>query len=128
MEHDPRAWLWDVRQAADSIAAFVQGRSFTDYAADLMLHSAVERQFEIAGEALNRLSQEAPEISTRLPDVRRAIAMRNALIHGYRELDKQPCGRPFTRISLRYVNEFRRCWSNWGTIPNRNGLAHQFPL
>lgn len=87
MEHDPRAWLWDVRQATDSIAAFVQGRSFTDNAADLMLRSAVERQFEIAGEALNRLSQEAPEVATRLPDLRRAIAMRNALIHGYLEVD-----------------------------------------
>jgi uncharacterized protein with HEPN domain len=87
MEHDPRAWLWDVRRAADSIAAFVQGRSFADYVADLMLRSAVERQFEIAGEALNRLSQEVPEVAARLPDLRRAIAMRNALIHGYREVD-----------------------------------------
>ncbi|HXA25880.1 MAG TPA: HepT-like ribonuclease domain-containing protein [Acetobacteraceae bacterium] len=87
MEHDPRAWLWDVRRAADSIAAFVESRSFADYAADLMLRSAVERQFEIAGEALNRLSQEVPEVATRLPDLRRVIAMRNALIHGDREVD-----------------------------------------
>ncbi len=65
MQHDPRAWLWDVRVAADSIAAFVQGRTLADYAADLMLRSTVERQFEIAGEALNRLSQEAPEKSLR---------------------------------------------------------------
>ena len=87
MEHDPRAWLWDVRLAADSIATFVQCRSFADYAGDLMLRSAVERQFEIAGEALNRLSREAPEIAAQLPDLRRAVAMRNALIHGYREVD-----------------------------------------
>jgi uncharacterized protein with HEPN domain len=87
MRHDPRAWLWDVRQAADSIAGFVQGRDFSDYVSDLMLRSAVERQFEIAGEALNRLLREAPEIAVRLPDLRRAIAMRNALIHGYREVD-----------------------------------------
>ena len=86
MLHNPRAWLWDVRQAADSIAAFIQGRSFADYTADLMLRSA-ERQFEIAGEALNRLSREAPEIAAQLPDLRRAVAMRNALIHGYREVD-----------------------------------------
>ena len=59
MQHDPRALMWGVRWAADSIAAFVQGRSFADYAADLMLRSAVERQFEIAGEALSRLSREA---------------------------------------------------------------------
>jgi uncharacterized protein with HEPN domain len=87
MQHDPRAWLWDVRLAVDSIATFVQGRSFADYAGDLMLRSAVERQFAIAGEALNRLSREAPEIAAQLPDLRRAIAMRNALIHGYREVD-----------------------------------------
>jgi uncharacterized protein with HEPN domain len=87
MQHDPRAWLWGVRQAADSTAAFVQGRSFADYAADLRLRSAVGRQFEIAGEAPNRLSRETPEIAAQLPDLRRAIAMRNALIHGYREVD-----------------------------------------
>jgi uncharacterized protein with HEPN domain len=54
-----------------------------------MLRSAVERQFEIIGEALNRLSREAPEIAARLPDTRRAVAMRNALIHGYREVDNE---------------------------------------
>jgi uncharacterized protein with HEPN domain len=73
MQHDPRAWLWDVCRAADSIAAFVQGCSFADYAANLMLRSAVERQFEIAGEALNRMSQEPPEIAARLPDLRGTI-------------------------------------------------------
>jgi uncharacterized protein with HEPN domain len=67
MEHDPRAWLWDGRQAADSIAALVQTRSFADYAADLMLRSAVERQSEIAGEALNRLSQEVPDVAPDCP-------------------------------------------------------------
>jgi uncharacterized protein with HEPN domain len=81
------AWLWEVRLATDSIAALVQSRSFADCAADLMLRSAVERQFEIAGEALNRLSrEEASEIAAQLPDLRHAVALRNALIHGYREV------------------------------------------
>jgi uncharacterized protein with HEPN domain len=76
MQHDPRAWRWDVRRAADSIASFVESRDFADYQSDLMLRSAVERQFEIAGEALGRLSREAPGIAARLPDLRRAVAMR----------------------------------------------------
>ena len=55
MQHDPRAWLWDVRLAADNIATFVQGRSFADYAGDLMQRSAVlqanekSRQFGRSG-------------------------------------------------------------------------------
>jgi uncharacterized protein with HEPN domain len=89
MDHDPRAWLWDVCQAADRIAAFIEGRNFEDYLADAMLRSAVERQFEIIGEALNRLSQEAPELASRIEVRRRAIAMRNILIHGYREVDNE---------------------------------------
>jgi hypothetical protein len=35
MSLDPRADLWDVREAADALANFMQGRSF-DYARDLM--------------------------------------------------------------------------------------------
>lgn len=87
MEHDPRAWLWDVRRAADTIAEFIEHRSLAEYLADTMLRSAVERQFEIIGEALNRLSRSAPDIAARIPDLRRAVAMRNALIHAYPEID-----------------------------------------
>ena len=62
MDHDPRAYLWDPRESADAIASFVRGRTFEDYRAD-MLRSAVERQFEIIGEALRRLEKAAPPIS-----------------------------------------------------------------
>jgi uncharacterized protein with HEPN domain len=57
MRRDPRAYLWDVREAADAIAGFVQFRSFDDYARDLMLRSAVERQLAIIGEALSQLAR-----------------------------------------------------------------------
>jgi uncharacterized protein with HEPN domain len=68
MDHDSRGWLWDVRRAADDVAEFVQGRGFADYLTDRLLRSAVERQLEIIGEALNRLAREAPEIAARIPD------------------------------------------------------------
>lgn len=87
MEHDPRAFLWDVRQAAQKVETFVQGRDLNDYLLDPMLRSAVERQFEIIGEALNQLSKAAPHIAARIPDLSRAVAMRNVLIHGYAQVD-----------------------------------------
>jgi len=55
MQRDPRAYLWDAREAAAAILEFVEGKTFEDYARDRLLRSAVERQFEIIGEALNLL-------------------------------------------------------------------------
>ncbi|MCI0519830.1 MAG: DUF86 domain-containing protein [Chloroflexi bacterium] len=61
------AYLWDMREAARWIRAFLTGIVFTQYEADKKLQSAVERQLEIIGEAARRVSpdfqQEHPEIS-----------------------------------------------------------------
>jgi len=43
--------------AAASAGAFVKGKSFADYTADVMLRSALERQLEIVGEALAQLAR-----------------------------------------------------------------------
>ena len=83
MERDPRAYLWDVREAAGAILEFSAGKTFEDYASDRMLRSAVERQFEIVGEALNQLCKIEPQWADRIPDVPQIVAFRNLLIHGY---------------------------------------------
>jgi uncharacterized protein with HEPN domain len=52
------------------------------------VQSAVERQFEVIGEALKQLSKVAPDIASKIPDCGQIIAFRNILIHGYTVLDK----------------------------------------
>jgi uncharacterized protein with HEPN domain len=47
-----RKYLFDIAEACGLIGEFVSRRSFEDYARDRMLRSAVERQFEVVGEAL----------------------------------------------------------------------------
>ena len=96
MAHDPRAFLWDAADAAAAVAGFIAGRTQADYLADRMLRSAVERQCEIVGEALNRLSRAAPEIAARIPELSRAVAFRNLLIHGYATVDDATVWRTVT--------------------------------
>lgn len=87
MRREPRAFLWHVRDSADAIATFVRGRNMADYSADRLLRSAVERQLEIVGEALNQLSRIARELASRIPELPRVVAFRNMLIHGYAAVD-----------------------------------------
>jgi len=80
-------YLWDSDTAAERIARFTAGRTFDDYVADDLLRSAVERQFEIIGEAFAGLRRTDPLLAERIPDLPRIIAFRNVLIHAYATVD-----------------------------------------
>jgi len=93
MAGDPRSFLWDARQSADAIARFMAGISVEHYLANEMLRAAVERHFEIIGEALARLAKASPDLAERIPDLPRAVAFRNLLIHGYAIVDNRTVWR-----------------------------------
>jgi uncharacterized protein with HEPN domain len=80
---DVRVYLHDVVAAAEAIADFIDGRSVGDYRSDLLLRSAVERQFEILGEALTRALRADLGLADRLPSARGAIDFRNLIAHEY---------------------------------------------
>ena len=70
-----------------AIVEFTAAIDAAGYRANPLIRSAVERQFEIIGEALNRLSKEAPDLARRVPDLRKIVGFRNVLIHGYAVID-----------------------------------------
>ena len=87
MAHKPEKLLADIIAAGGAVQAFVGGRSRDEYDHDLMLRSAVERQFEILGEALRRLELLDAELVARISEHRRIVDFRNIIAHGYDSLD-----------------------------------------
>lgn len=78
-----RKYLEDIQGASRLIHEFTLGRTLEEYGADVMRRSAVERQFEIVGEALSQMLRLAPELADRITSSARIIGFRNQLIHGY---------------------------------------------
>ncbi|MDQ7844554.1 MAG: DUF86 domain-containing protein [Armatimonadota bacterium] len=82
-QHEIAKYLLDIADACHLVMQFTTGRTLADYRADPMLRSAVERQFEIIGEALRQALRLDPKLAERITDADRIIAFRNRLIHGY---------------------------------------------
>ena len=87
MRLEARKYLFDIRSAADLLAEFLAGKTFADYQRNAMLRAAVERQFEIIGEAVSQLARLDEELAAHITNYRRVIAFRNILIHGYSDVD-----------------------------------------
>ena len=67
MRRDPKSLLWDAHYAAGIISTIMAGKSFTQFDSDIVLRSAVERQFEIIGEALAQLARIDHELAETSP-------------------------------------------------------------
>ena len=74
---------------AERVARFTLGKSFADYQADEFLRSAVERQLEIIGEALNQLRRIDTLTAAAIPELSRIVGFRNVLVHGYATVDNR---------------------------------------
>ena len=66
---------------------FMAKRSLGAYLADDLCQSAVERQLEIAGDALGQLRKLDAVLFGKIPDGDLVVAFRNVLAHGYATLD-----------------------------------------
>jgi len=84
MPHDVRKSVWDALDACRKIQEFTQGHTLETYQRNLRDRSAVERQFEILGEAFCRIDEADPSFrDEHLPEMGKIIGMRNRIIHGY---------------------------------------------
>ena len=83
MKRDAKAYLFEIRRAADLVNEFTTGITFEEYEGDVLVRSATERQLGILGEATGQLAYNFPAIAARISDYPQIIAFRNILIHEY---------------------------------------------
>ena len=113
MRPEAQTYLHDIAQAIEQIASYTAGKAFADYEGNSMLRSAVERQLEIAGEALRQLASLDEALAARVREHRRIIAFRNILAHGYASVDN----RLVWDIVQTKLAALGRMWHPcWGTL------------
>jgi len=79
--------LHDLERILNEIGLFTQGRTEAELLVDRALQLILEREFEILGDALNRLIGDDPAAEGEITDARRIIGLRNLLAHGYDAID-----------------------------------------
>lgn len=78
--------LQDILTAIEEIESFFgdKPKLFDDFYSDLCLRRAIERDIEIIGEAMNRISKTDRNIA--ITNSRKIVDARNYIIHGYDSL------------------------------------------
>jgi uncharacterized protein with HEPN domain len=115
MRREAAKYLFDALHACEAILEFTHNKDLSEYSQHLLLRSAVERQFEILGEAFSRLDAIAPQYRDQYPEIGNIIGMRNRIIHGYDTVDDTILGRnseSFT-TTARMAATTLRCLEQW---------------
>jgi len=88
MNDEIRKNLIDVLQSGEETQRFTQDMDFKTYQNNPITQRAVERNFEIIGEALNRIKRIDDKFLAGVSEHNRIIGFRNILIHGYDIVDE----------------------------------------
>ena len=82
MQDEIKVWLEDIEKAISEINDFLpKPRNFFVFEKDVKTRRAIERNIEIIGEAMSRISKVEPNIP--ISYSRKIVDTRNRIIHGY---------------------------------------------
>ena len=89
MRPESAAAIYSMDLAAERIMVATAGRNLQEFAEDWYFQSAVERQFEVLGEAMVRVRTLERAVFDRIPDAPKVVGLRNIIIHGYDSVDPE---------------------------------------
>lgn len=89
--------LLDIREAIDKVFRYTEKMDYDTFFKDEKTIDAVVRNFEIIGEAANRIDKSIKETYNEV-EWRRIIGLRNHIVHEYFGIDLQILGKSKTLI------------------------------
>ena len=83
MDSDIKTWLYDILESVNEIDSYFEDKPkiFENYTKDIKTKRAVERDFEIIGEAVNRILKK--DVNFYIENAQKIIGTRNRIAHGY---------------------------------------------
>ena len=85
-KREPKLLIDDIKLSCQKIIQYTKNQSFEDFLADDKTLDAVIRNFEIIGEAANRLPEEFKDNNTTI-DWHKIRGFRNRIVHDYMGID-----------------------------------------
>lgn len=81
--------LLDISLSCQEISGFIEGKSFEDFQGNRMLQLAIERSFDIIGEAIQRLAKiDEVTVAHKIPEYHKIIDLRSIIAHDYDIVDE----------------------------------------
>lgn len=87
-KRNPKLLIEDILESCNKILTYTNGMSFEDFANDSKTVDAVIRNFEIIGEAANRLPDNFKDLYPAI-DWYKIRGFRNRIVHDYMGIDYQ---------------------------------------
>ena len=87
MRNRSKGYMWDMLRSVQAMQEYTEGKSLGDFQDNPMLRDAIERRFEILGEALVRLRQSDAATAERIEHQERIVGFRNILAHQYDRIE-----------------------------------------
>ncbi|KAA3596255.1 MAG: DUF86 domain-containing protein [Calditrichaeota bacterium] len=112
MRHNHLVCVEDAIHACELILQFTLGMRDSDYYKDVKTKAAVERQFEIIGEALNRIKKIDISLLERIDNWEEIIGFRNVIAHGYDIVEDEIVWEAINKdipVLLNQLNELLDC-------------------
>jgi len=107
MDNKLNAWFEDIIRSIDEIYDFLpEKRDFLEFQQDLKTKKAVERNIEIIGEAVNRITNYSQQIE--IQNARQIIGTRNRIAHEYDNISDEVIWTIIVRELLNLREEIKK--------------------